>query len=288
MKKKGNFNKFIDEKARRRKLSQDKLAKSKKKKEEKEQRKHFHLQKEISSAPKEGFRLNQYIARCGVCSRREADNLIKAGNIKVNGKVVKEMGLRVNPAKDKVEFNGKVLGLRKFVYFLMNKPKNHITTLSDEKGRRTVYDIIKKHTRERIYPVGRLDRNTTGLLLFTNDGDLADKLMHPSNNVSKVYKVMLEQPLQLDDLKKLRKGVTLEDGFIKPDKVEILGDSEGYEVGIEIHSGKNRIVRRIFEHLGYPIRGLDRTEFGPLNKKNLPRGFVRELTEQEVGFLNML
>lgn len=236
----------------------------------------------------EPVRLNKYIAQSGVCSRREADTLIKAGRVKVNGKVCKEMGVKVKPGSDRVEYLGKVLSPQNFTYFLMNKPKNHITTVKDEHDRKTVMDVIKHYTQERIYPVGRLDRNTTGLLLFTNDGQLAEKMTHPSFRVKKVYHVKVDKPMLEDHVYAMKDGITLEDGLIKVDKMDVVERGGPDEIGVEIHSGRNRIVRRMFEHFGYQVLRLDRVAIGPLTKKNLPRGRCRALTDKEVSFLKMM
>lgn len=233
-------------------------------------------------------RLNRFIALAGVCSRREADELIKKGEIKVNGKVVKEMGQKVDPTKDKVVHKGSELKIKRFTYLLMNKPKDHISTVKDEKGRRTVMHLVKKYTKTRVYPVGRLDRNTTGLLLFTNDGDLTKRLTHPSYEVPKIYNVRLDKEVDPAHIEELRQGIKLEDGFIKADKIDFLEADLLNEVGVEIHSGRNRIVRRMFEHFGYSVVALDRVRFGPLTKKNLPRGNCRILDDKEIGFLKML
>lgn len=235
------------------------------------------------------YRLNRYIAQSGVCSRREADKLIASGQIKVNGKVVTELGTKVNVENDKVEYKGKTLKIATdFVYILMNKPKNHITTVKDEKGRRTVMDIVKNYTDQRVFPVGRLDRNTTGLLLFTNDGELAERLAHPSFKVRKLYHVRLDQEVTEEHLDQLRAGIELEDGVVKADKVAWVEGGFTNEVGIQIHSGKNRVVRRMFEHLGYQVEKLDRVSIGPLTKKNIPRGKCRLLTPKEINFLKMM
>lgn len=232
------------------------------------------------------MRLNKYVAHCGICSRREAVELVKKGQIQINGSVITEPGTVVNPG-DKVSFKGKVIQPEvKKVYYLMNKPKGVITTLEDEKGRKTVMDIIKFKIKERIFPVGRLDRATTGLLILTNDGDLAKKLTHPSHKVKKIYHVVLDKPVSSEDLIKIKKGVNLEDGIALVDKVDYVHGAPGKnELGIEIHIGKNRIVRRIMEHLGYEVIKLDRVYLAGLTKKDLPRGFVRPLTEQEVIML---
>lgn len=243
----------------------------------------------IPAAPTtEPMRLNRYISQAGICSRRDADEHIANGKVTVNGEVVTSLGTKVDPVKDTIAFEGRVLNIKKMVYLLMNKPKNFITTMDDEKGRRTVMDIVARYTRERLFPVGRLDRNTTGLLLFTNDGELAGKLTHPSRNVRKVYQARLDRPLAPEDMDKLRKGFDLEDGFIKPDQVAYIDGKEENEIGIELHSGRNRIVRRMFEHLNYEVITLDRVAFGPLNKKELPRGTCRFLHEHEVGYLRMI
>ena len=223
-------------------------------------------------------RLNRYIANAGICSRREADMLIEAGRISVNSEIMKELGYKVK-TNDVVEFDGKKLRKEKLVYVLLNKPKNYITTTDDPEERRTVMSLIEKACPQRIYPVGRLDRNTTGLLLFTNDGELADSLAHPSNNIKKVYQALLDKAINEDDLNAIAVGVTLEDGLAPVDKVALLMPDI---VGLEIHLGRNRIVRRIFEHLGYEVVKLDRTAYAGLTKKDLPRGEYRFLTEQEI------
>jgi len=230
------------------------------------------------------IRLNKYVANAGVCSRREADELIAKGLIKVNGKVITEMGYQVKPS-DKVSYQGKILSREKLVYILLNKPKNCITTTDDPEERTTVMEIVKDACEERIYPVGRLDRNTTGLLLLTNDGDLAKKLSHPSSNIKKVYQVTLDKPITEEDFLAIEKGLELEDGFIKPDALALLTPNT---LGIELHSGRNRIVRRIFEHLGYQVEKLDRTMYAGLTKKDLPRGKWRFLTQKEVIMLKYL
>jgi 23S rRNA pseudouridine2605 synthase len=231
------------------------------------------------------MRLNKYISHSGVCSRRKAAELVKAGKIYVNGEI------EVNPAievshKDSVTYQGKLLKpeINK-VYYLLNKPKGVITTASDEKNRKTVLDIISEKVKERIYPVGRLDRNTSGLLILTNDGDLAEKLSHPKYNVQKVYQVILNKKIKKEHLDQIRTGITLEDGFIKPDGVNFLTGKDDRNVGIELHSGKNRIVRRIFEHFEYEILGLDRIYYAGLSKKDLSRGRYRTLTKKEIIML---
>jgi 23S rRNA pseudouridine2605 synthase len=202
--------------------------------------------------------------------------------VSVNGEAVSELGHKIDPAKDEIRYNGELLKREKKVYVLLNKPKDYITTTDDPQERRTVMQLVDKASRERIYPVGRLDRNTTGLLLMTNDGDLADKLSHPKNGITKIYHVELIRRLSLGDLKKIQFGIELEDGIIKPDNVSYVTGGSKREVGIQIHSGKNRIVRRIFEHLGYDVVKLDRVVYGNLTKKDLPRGRWRYLEEHEL------
>lgn len=230
--------------------------------------------------PSDQIRLNRYIANSGICSRREADDLIESGQITVNGKTITEMGYQVK-ATDVVKYGRKILNPEKLVYVLLNKPKDFITTTEDPEGRRTVMELVAKAGPERIYPVGRLDRATTGLLLFTNDGELAEKLSHPSHEIRKIYQVELDKPLSREDFDRLIEGIELEDGFIKPDEVSVITPDQQV-IGIEIHSGKNRVVRRIFEHLGYEVTQLDRTTYAGLTKKDLPRGNWRFLTEKEV------
>jgi 23S rRNA pseudouridine2605 synthase len=232
--------------------------------------------------------LNKYLAHCGVCSRREAVELIKDEKVKVNGTVVTEPGFKV-AEKDEVKVNGKKIFIQKeLVYILLNKPKDYITTSDDPQGRKTIMDLMKGVTNQRIYPVGRLDRNTTGVLLLTNDGELTQKLSHPSFQVKKVYEVTLDRPLEKGDFEQLLQGVTLEDGFIAPDALGYADPKNKKLVGIEIHSGRNRIVRRMFEHLGYDVKGLDRVLFANLTKKNVDRGKWRFLNEKEVRLLKFL
>ena len=228
------------------------------------------------------IRLNRYIANAGICSRRKADELIEAGVVSVNGEVVSELGYKVDPAKDIVRYNGETLKREKMIYVLLNKPKDYITTTEDPQERRTVMQLVEKASRERIYPVGRLDRNTTGLLLMTNDGDLAEKLAHPRNNITKIYQAELNKNLTQGDFNKIQYGLELEDGFIKPDVISYVQGGSKREIGIQIHSGKNRIVRRIFEHLGYEVAKLDRVIYANLTKKDLPRGRWRYLEEKEI------
>lgn len=240
--------------------------------------------KKPSSSPKDDglIRLNRYISNAGICSRRKADELIAAGVVSVNGEVVSELGFKVDPSKDVIRYNGETLKREKMVYVLLNKPKDYITTTDDPQERRTVMQLVEKASKERIYPVGRLDRNTTGLLLMTNDGDLADKLSHPRNNITKIYNVELNKSLTQGDMNKILFGLELEDGFIKPDDLSYVQGASKREVGIQIHSGKNRIVRRIFEHLGYEVVKLDRVIYANLTKKDLPRGRWRYLEEKEI------
>ncbi|RIJ37677.1 pseudouridine synthase [Pontibacter oryzae] len=225
-------------------------------------------------------RLNRYIANAGVCSRREADVLIESGEIKVNGEVVTEMGYKVQPT-DNVYYGKKLLSREKMVYVLLNKPKDFLTTTDDPEGRKTVMSLVASASKERIFPVGRLDRNTTGLLLFTNDGEVAQKLTHPSNNIKKIYQVELDKPITKADFQKVAEGVELEDGKAEVDDVALLGESNKF-LGLEIHIGRNRIVRRIFESLGYDVVTLDRVQYAGLTKKDVPRGEWRYLTEKEV------
>jgi 23S rRNA pseudouridine2605 synthase len=226
------------------------------------------------------IRLNRYIANSGICSRREADELIKMGLVSVNGKVITEMGFQVNPG-DEVRYENKVLRAEKPVYILMNKPKGYLTTTKDPQERNTVMHIIGGSVKERLYPVGRLDRNTTGLLLFTNDGDLADKLSHPSYNVKKIYKVELNRALTKSDFQKILEGVHLEEGRAIVDDLAIISE-DGKTVGLELHIGWNRVVRRIFEKLEYEVVKLDRSVYAGLDKKDLPRGHWRFLTKEEI------
>lgn len=232
------------------------------------------------------IRLNKYLSNAGVASRREADTLIQSGVVKVNGVVVDQLGTKINPG-DKVTYSDAPVRSERKVYLLLNKPKDYITTTEDPQERKTVMELISKACKERVYPVGRLDRNTTGLLLFTNDGELTTKLTHPKFGVKKVYHVSLNKGLKPDDFKAITEGVELEDGMIKADDLAFVGEGKK-EIGIEIHSGRNRIVRRIFEHLGYDVLKLDRVVFAGLTKKDLPRGKHRFLTAKEIGFLQMI
>ena len=232
------------------------------------------------------IRLNKYIANTGVCSRREADTLIQSGSIQVNGKTVTELGTKVG-RKDVVTHKGKRLQGEKKVYILLNKPKDCVTTVKDTHGRKTVLDLVRGCCPERIYPVGRLDRNTTGVLLLTNDGALAEALTHPSYNRKKVYHVFLNKNLKTGDLAQIGNGIELEDGFIRPDSIQYADARDKRQVGMEIHSGRNRIVRRIFEHLDYRIEKLDRVYFAGLTKKGVSRGHWRHLTGKEIAMLQM-
>lgn len=225
------------------------------------------------------MRLNKFIAKSGICSRRDADELIKEGKIEVNGNVVSEMGFQVE-RNDRVKCKGKLITPQDFVYVLLNKPRGFITTMEDTHDRKTVMQLVEKACSERIYPVGRLDRNTTGLLLFTNDGELTEKMTHPSHKNKKIYQVEIDKPITKVDLDRINDGVTLEDGKVYVDDLAVLS-KDNKILGIEIHVGKNRIVRRIFEHLGYEVTKLDRTMYGPLTKKDLPRGKWRHLSEKE-------
>ncbi|WP_198517123.1 pseudouridine synthase [Tenacibaculum sp. SZ-18] len=234
-----------------------------------------------------GTRLNKFIANAGICSRREADTYIEHGSVTVNGNLVTEMGYKVQPG-DEVRFDGSLISLEQKRYILLNKPKNYITTMEDDRGRKTVMELVGNATKERIYPVGRLDRNTTGLLLFTNDGELAKKLTHPKHNVRKLYHASLDKKLSLSDLDKLRGDVVIEGKRVFIDAVSYVEGEKKTEVGIEIHSGRNRIVRKIFDNFGYHVTKLDRVIFAGLTKKNLPRGRYRELTQQEINNLKML
>ena len=234
------------------------------------------------------IRLNKYLADCGVCSRREADELIKAGCVTVNGELVTTMGYKVKTG-DKVVYGGQTLNREKLRYILLNKPKGYITTADDPEGRETVMELVKGACDERIFPVGRLDKNTTGLLLLTNDGDLAKKLTHPSSEVTKLYHVILNKPLTKNDMLRIADGIELDDGMIAADSIAYDEDDESKKgIGIELHSGRNRIVRRIFEHLGYEVTKLDRVMFAGLDKYKLPRGEWRFLTDREVAMLKKI
>ncbi len=242
--------------------------------------------KEFLEDPNAPIRLNKFLANAGVCSRREADEFIQAGVVKVNGEVVTELGTKVNRT-DQIHFHDQLVSLEKKVYVILNKPKDYVTTSDDPQARKTVMDLVRNCCRERIYPVGRLDRNTTGVLLFTNDGELASKLTHPKYLKKKIYHVYLDKNCTSADIQQIADGVTLEDGVIRADAISYASDTDHKQVGIEIHSGKNRIVRRIFEALGYRVIRLDRVMFAGLTKKGLKRGDWRFLTEQEVAMLHM-
>lgn len=248
-----------------------------------------------AQAPRQGtavikgeYQLNKFIAHSGVCSRRDAATLVKEGKVKVNGQVVTEPGFKVK-GTDEVKVNGKKVSIQKnLVYILLNKPKDYLTTTSDPQGRQTVLQLLRNATNERIYPVGRLDRNTTGVLLLTNDGDLAQKLSHPSFEIKKIYEVRLDKPLTKKDFEAIAAGINLEDGFIAPDSLAYADAKDRSIIGIEIHSGRNRIVRRIFEHFGYDVKNLDRVLYANLTKKNVERGKWRFLTEKEIRLLKFM
>ena len=242
--------------------------------------------KEYLEDPNAPIRLNKFLANAGVCSRREADQFIEAGVVSVNGKVVTELGTKVQRT-DQVHFHDQLVSIEKKVYVILNKPKDYVTTSDDPQQRKTVMELVKDCCRERIYPVGRLDRNTTGVLLLTNDGDLASKLTHPKFLKKKIYHVYLDKNCTAADMKQIAEGITLEDGDIKADAISYASETDRKQVGIEIHSGKNRIVRRIFESLGYKVCKLDRVMFAGLTKKGIKRGDWRFLTEQEVAMLHM-
>ena len=231
-------------------------------------------------------RLNKFIANSGVCSRREADTLIEAGVVTVNGVVVTELGTKVNVYEDDIRFNGERLKGEEKMYLIMNKPKGFVTTASDPHADKTVLDLIKG-CPVRVYPVGRLDKNTTGVLLLTNDGEIAERLTHPSYDKKKIYQVTLDRALLQEDFEKILSGIELNDGIIKADELEYVDANDKRKLGIEIHSGKNRIVRRIFESLGYTVKGLDRVYFAGLTKKGLKKGGWRYLTEGEANILKM-
>lgn len=251
----------------------------------------FGTKKPGSNLPKfsDEVRLNKFIANAGVCSRREADELIANGIVTVNGKVVTELGSKVNPKTDKVQFGDETLKLEKTYYVLLNKPKDFTTSMDDPFSRRTVRQLIKTATKVPIYPVGRLDRSTTGVLLFTNDADLSKKLVHPAFKCRKIFHVSLDKPLSFTQLKELQEGIDLGDGFIKPYSAQYVGKGENLrEIGIELHSNKNSVIPRIFEHFNNKVVKLDRVSYAGLTKKDLSRGQYRHLTEKEVSFLKML
>jgi len=235
----------------------------------------------------DGIRLNKYISNSGICSRREADVYIAAGSASVNGKIISEMGYKVK-VTDEVRFDGSLISPEKKRYVLLNKPKNFITTMDDDRGRKTVMELVSNASKERIYPVGRLDRNTTGLLLFTNDGEIAKKLTHPKHNIQKLYHASLDKKLTNADLNRIAEGFMLDDRKVLVDEISYIMNQPKSEVGVKIHSGRNRIVRRIFEHFNYSVTKLDRVVFADLTKKDLPRGHWRHLSEMEVNNLKML
>ena len=250
------------------------------------QKKQFEYKQQFIDYSKP-MRLNKFLANSSTCSRREADEFIVAGVVKVNGDVVTELGTKIVPATDKVHFHDQLVALEKKVYIVLNKPKNCVTTSDDPQERLTVLDLVKNACAERIYPVGRLDRNTTGVMLLTNDGDLTSKLTHPKYDKKKIYQITLDKDFAKEDMQKLLDGVMLEDGEMKADEVSFVKEDSLKTIGIEIHSGKNRVVRRLFEHLNYKIIRLDRVYFAGLTKKNLPRGKWRYLSEAEVNMLKM-
>ncbi len=261
------------------------------KKQFKKSKTKYNFQKQIKyqeelTDPNEPIRLNKFLANAGVCSRREADTFIQAGVVKVNGEVVTELGTKIT-RQDLVMFHDQPVHIESKIYILLNKPKNCMTTVTDPQNRRTVMDLVKNACHERIYPVGRLDRNTTGVLLLTNDGNLASKLTHPSFKKKKIYHVWLDKEVAIEDMEKLANGLELEDGEIHADAISYASEEDKKQVGIEIHSGRNRIVRRMFESLGYHVLKLDRVYFAGLTKKNLGRGKWRYLNEQEVNTLRM-
>ena len=274
----GDFSKFIKNK----KSSSSKIKKD-------DEKQPIRKEKPQKDTPEDYLlRLNRFIANSGICSRREADKLIEAGKIRVNDKVVTDLGIKVSN-KDKVTYNKKNLSSESPVYILLNKPKGFITTTDDPFERKTVMSLVKKACPQRIYPVGRLDRETTGLLLFTNDGDIAKKLTHPKHEIKKIYYAVLDKPLEMIHLEKIATGIELEDGFVKADKIAyITGTTDEREVGIELHSGKNRIIRRIFQSQGYEVKKLDRVYFAGLTKKDIPRGKWRFLKDKEINMLKMI
>jgi 23S rRNA pseudouridine2605 synthase len=296
MKKKSGFEKFFSNQekgsVKKEKIRQEKKKITKERKEYFEKKraeaKGVTVQKADGAKPvmkrevEEKMPLNKYIAHAGICSRRDAVDIIKGSKVKVNGEVVTEPGYKVS-VTDAVIVNGKkIQPVKDLVYILLNKPKDYITTTEDEKGRKTVLDIIKNASPVKVYPVGRLDRNTSGVLLLTNDGDLTQKLTHPSNEIKKVYAVTLDKPLTKAHFDAILKGVPLEDGIANVDVLAYTDNADKTQIGVEIHSGRNRIVRRIFEHYGYDVKNLDRVMFAGLTKKNIERGKWRFLTEKEV------
>ncbi len=242
------------------------------------------VKQEDKKPQEKGMRLNKFLAHAGIASRRKCDELIKSGYVKVDGEVVREMGYRVMP-KQEVTYNGKQVKPQEKVYVLLNKPRDYITTTDDEKDRKTVMELVKKATDQRIYPVGRLDRNTSGLLLLTNDGELAKKLMHPKYKTKKVYEVKVDKQVTKKHVEKLLQGIELDDGVAAVDEIAYPDENDKRLLGVEVHIGKNRVIRRMFEHLGYRVVRLDRVIFAGLTKKNLPRGKWRFLSKKEVGQL---
>lgn len=285
------IDKFYEEKRKQKEAAKEVAAKAPAKPVESKRQKNTPaaaplIKKDITAETQ--MPLNKFLAHCGVCSRRDAVDIIKSEKIKVNGTVVTEPAFKVNE-KDEVLFNGKKLFVTKnLVYILLNKPKDYITTTEDPQGRKTVLQLIKAATNERVYPIGRLDRNTSGVLLFTNDGELTQKLSHPSYNITKVYEAKLDKPLAKADFEKILTGLQLEDGEIKADSLAYADARDKSVIGIEIHSGRNRIVRRIFESLGYDVKGLDRVMYANLTKKNVERGKWRFLSEKEVRLLKYM
>jgi 23S rRNA pseudouridine2605 synthase len=240
---------------------------------------------EIKPSLSEGTRLNKYISNCGICSRRDADVLIQEGRVKVNGKTVTELGYKLNKS-DEVRVNNKIIRPQNYIYILLNKPKGFLSTTSDPQERDTVMQLVEKATKgERVYPVGRLDKNTTGLLLLTNDGELTHSLIHPSQGVDKIYAVTLNKPLTKNDFLKIVEGVELEDGVVVLDEIAYVDEKDKSKIGIKIHSGRNRVIRRLFEALKYDVEKLDRVVFGILTKKDLPRGKWRYLSPKEVQIM---
>lgn len=234
----------------------------------------------------DSMRLNRYLANAGICSRRQADDYILSGVVTINGKVITELGTKVYPG-DVVKFNNESIRQERKVYILLNKPKDYITTAEDDRGRKSVLELIRGACKERVMPVGRLDRNTTGILLLTNDGELAAKLIHPRSNKKKIYHVFLDKNIKKDDMDAIATGIELDDGFIKADEINYADPVDKSQIGIEVHSGRNHLVRRIFEHFGYKVIKLDRVYFAGLTKKALPRGRWRFLTPDEVSMIKM-
>jgi len=237
----------------------------------------------------ENVRLNKYLANAGICSRREADTLIGSGVVTVNGVTVTELGTKVNPKVDKIQYGGDTIRQERKQYVLLNKPKDFVTSMDDPYSRRTVMQLVKTASKEAIFPIGRLDRSTMGVMLFTNDTDISKKLLHPGFKCQKIFHVTLEKPLSIVQLRELQEGITLEDGFIKPHSAEYVGKGDNpREIGIEIHSNKNSVARRLFEHFNNKVVKLDRVSFAGLTKKDMSRGQFRHLTEKEISFLKML